>query len=143
MTGLLLFAGSTPIRCISKRQGAVETSTYSAEFSATKTAVEQAIGFRLLLRSMGVPVTKPTRILVDNLAVVQSSTKFASPLKKKHVSIAYHRCRENVASGTVSFAHVRSEDNLADLLTKALDATTIKTLLSKFGEVSRHSAGTS
>ena len=138
VTGALICAGSTPIRCISKRQSSVETSTYAAEFAAARTAVEAAIGLRLLLRSMGVPVTEPTAILVDNLAVVQSSTRFASPLKKKHVSIAYHRCRESVAAEIVTFSHVRSVDNLADLLTKALPGPTVKNLMSKFGDVSNY-----
>eukprot|EP00957_Ditylum_brightwellii_P070971 5393211-Ditylum_brightwellii.AAC.1 len=41
ITGLLIFVGRTPVMYFSKRQGAVETSTYGAEFMAMKTAVEE------------------------------------------------------------------------------------------------------
>lgn len=77
---------------------------------------------------MGIPIPGPTRILVDIATVVQSSIEFTPPLNKEHVSIAYHRCRENVTVGAVSFAHI-------DLLTKALNGATIKRLLEEFGDV--------
>jgi len=47
---------------MSKRQGAVATSTYSAEFCAMRTAAEEAISIRYTLRSLGVPVVESTKI---------------------------------------------------------------------------------
>eukprot|EP00957_Ditylum_brightwellii_P099940 7615757-Ditylum_brightwellii.AAC.1 len=44
ITGLIIFVGCTPVLYQSKRQGAVETSTYMAEFLAMKTAVEKVMG---------------------------------------------------------------------------------------------------
>ena len=41
-------------------------------------------------------------------------------LKKKHNSIAYHKVRESVAAGYIIIQKIKSEDNLADLLTKVL-----------------------
>ena len=43
ITGILLFVGRTPVFAMSKRQGAIETSTYGAEFNAMKTAVEETM----------------------------------------------------------------------------------------------------
>ena len=43
ITGLFIFVGSTPVMAMSKRQGAIETSTYGAEFNAIKTAMKQNI----------------------------------------------------------------------------------------------------
>ena len=40
ITGLMNFVGRTPVQYMSKRQGAIETSTYGAEFVAMRTAVE-------------------------------------------------------------------------------------------------------
>ena len=71
-TGLLVCAGRTPIQGISKRQGAIETSTYGAEFNTMKTATEEAISLRYMLRCLGVHVTKPTLIVGDNRSVVLS-----------------------------------------------------------------------
>eukprot|EP00957_Ditylum_brightwellii_P122348 9330455-Ditylum_brightwellii.AAC.1 len=72
ITGLLILLNRTPIFSMSKRQGAIETSTYGAEFYAMWTGVEE---------------------------VQAISTVLDSLLKKKHVAIAYHKTRESVAAG--------------------------------------------
>ena len=41
-------------------------------------------------------------------------------LKKKHLVIGYYQVREDIASKVLRFAHIKSEDNLVDILTKAL-----------------------
>jgi hypothetical protein len=43
ITGITIFVGRTPVVYSSKRQGAIETSTYGAEFCAMKNAVEELI----------------------------------------------------------------------------------------------------
>eukprot|EP00980_Cylindrotheca_fusiformis_P022698 scaffold9600_cov79-Cylindrotheca_fusiformis.AAC.1 len=53
ITGLLATVGSTPVTWKSKRQTSVQTSTFGAEFTALKLAVEEAITIRYHLRSMG------------------------------------------------------------------------------------------
>eukprot|EP00957_Ditylum_brightwellii_P180146 13722734-Ditylum_brightwellii.AAC.1 len=62
----------------SKRQGAVETSAYGSEFMAMKTAVEEVMALRYMLRCLGVKVSKPTRILGDNRSVIINSTVLSS-----------------------------------------------------------------
>jgi len=69
---------------------------------------------------MGVTVEGPSVLLVDNEAVVKNTTLPSSTLKKKHNAIAYHRVREAVAAGIIKVAHVRSQMNMADILTKRL-----------------------
>ena len=58
ITGLFIVIGHTPIMPLSKRQGAVETSTYGAEFNAMKTAVEEIQSIRCMLRCLGVHMTR-------------------------------------------------------------------------------------
>ncbi len=38
-----------------------------------------------------------------------------------HLNIKYHHFREEVNKGTVSMYHVKTEDQMADMLTKPLD----------------------
>jgi hypothetical protein len=59
-------------------------------------------------------------MLGDNMSVVLNTTVPSSQLKKKHNAIAYHRVREAIAANIVRFAHIRSECNFADILTKPL-----------------------
>ena len=133
ITGLLAFVGSTPVYWKSKRQTTVHTSTFGAEFTALKDAVELAITLRYHLRSMGVSVTDPTNVFVDNQSVVINSTSPSSSLNKKAIALANHFVRQHQAGKVISISHVRSEDNYyADLLTKPLNSNALRNLLNEF-----------
>ena len=67
---------------------------------------------------MGVPLTGPSYIYGDNMSVIHNTQRPESVLKKKSNSICYHAVRESVAMGESRTGHIRTEDNLADLLTK-------------------------
>jgi hypothetical protein len=86
-----MFVGRTPVFYSSKRQGAVETSTYGAEFCAMRTATEETISLRYMLRCLGVKVTHATYVFGDNMGVLQNATIKESLLQKKHVAISYHK----------------------------------------------------
>ena len=88
ITGLFGFVGSTPVTWSSRRQPSVQTSTFGAEFTALKKAVEQAITLRYYLRSMGINVAKPTPIFVDNMGVVLNASNPGSTLNKKSVALS-------------------------------------------------------
>eukprot|EP00957_Ditylum_brightwellii_P044478 3374267-Ditylum_brightwellii.AAC.1 len=53
ITGIMSVVGSTPATWTAKRQMAVHTSTFQAEFRALKKAVEEAVMMRYQLRLMG------------------------------------------------------------------------------------------
>ena len=61
VSGVIEFVGSTPISWTSKRQGMIDSSSYSAEFCAGRVACEEAIAIRYMLRSLGVPCLVPLR----------------------------------------------------------------------------------
>ena len=120
ITRLLGMIGCTPVTWLAKRQGCVQTATYGAELTALKTAVEEAVTLRYHLRSMGVKVSKPTPIYVDNMGVVLNSTEPGSPLNKKSVALSYHFVREHHANNVVQIRKIHTSDNYADPFTKAL-----------------------
>jgi len=128
ISGLIVFVGSTPVLWISRRQGCIATSTYCAEFIAMRTAVEEAISLRYMLRCLGVPVTAPTNLYGDNFGVIQSATIPDGELKKKHIAISYHYVREAIAAKVVNGIWVRTDENFADVCTKALGKATFSDL---------------
>ena len=132
VTGIIVFIGSSPVYWKSTRQTSVQTSTFGSEFTALKKAVEVAITMRYHLRSMGVIVSKPTKIYVDNKSVFINASNPASSLNKKSIALAYHFVREHQAAKIVDIQHIRSEDNYADCLTKALNSTVLRNLLHEF-----------
>jgi len=120
ISGIIVFVGSTPVAFSSKRQGCIATSTYCAEFLAMRSATEEAISIRYMLRCLGIPVTKPTNLVGDNFGVIQSATIPASELKKKHIAISYHYVREAIAQRVVNGLWCRTHSNYADMCTKPL-----------------------
>jgi hypothetical protein len=65
-------------------------------------------------------VKSPTKWYSDNLGMLQSSSIPESTLKKRHVKMAYHMCREQVASKILTPIKVKTGENVADTAMKAL-----------------------
>ncbi len=124
ITGLIAFVGSTPVIWYSKRQGSIASSTYSAEFSALRTATEEAQALRYMLRCLGIPIandgSQPTLLFGDNFSVIQNACDFEADLKKKHVAISFHTVREAVAAGIVEPIWLKGEWNISDIMTKQI-----------------------
>ena len=118
---MIQFVGSTPVAWCSRRQNCIATSTYCAEFVAMRSAVEEAISLRYMLRCLGIPVPKhkPTNIYGDNWSVIQSASIPDSEMRKKHIAISYHYVREAIAAKTIG-------------LTKTLVTYSLKPLVATF-----------
>ena len=103
-TGILIFCNQAPKLWFSKRQNSVESSTFGSEFTALKNTVELVTAIRYKLRMFGVPFDGPTDMFCNNEAVYKNSSTPESVLQNKHHSVAYHKCREAVASGICRIA---------------------------------------
>jgi hypothetical protein len=93
---------------MSKSQGTIKSSVFGAEFVARKVGLEAARELRYKLRMMGIQVNDPVYILGDNMSVIHNTSKPESVLS------------ESVAMGESLTEHVRSEENPADICTKAI-----------------------
>ena len=126
ITGILGYVGRTPVFWMSKRQGAIATSTYSAEFMALRTATEEAISIRYMLRCLGIPLPSdgsyPTRIFGDNLSVINNARNPHSCLSKKHVALSSRSVREGIAAGIISPFWLKGTFNQSDIMTKQIPA---------------------
>ena len=80
----------------------------------------------------GVPIDGPMNTFCDNEAVYKSTVIPESIIKKKHHSIAYHRCCEAVAVGTIRVTKQGTMKNLANLFTKILTLMRRVFLLERF-----------
>jgi len=118
VTGILHLLNGTPVEWYSKKQATVETATYGSEFAAARVAIQQIAGLRITLQYLGVPIEDTSYLFGDNESVVKSSTIPYSQLSKRHHALAYHFTREAIASGMVSFHHIPSGMNAADVLSK-------------------------
>lgn len=88
-----------------------------AAFEATK----ECIWLRALLLAIGFLKPGPTKLLCDNNAAINLSEDPLLHTRVKHVDIKYHFLRERVQSKELELRYINTNDNVADLFTKALD----------------------
>jgi hypothetical protein len=119
VTGYVIMIGHAMIKWYSKRQNTIESSTYGSELVAMRIAVEALLEIRYKLRMMGIKFEPTSDLLCDNYSVIVNTQLPTSSLKKKHNSVAYHKCREAVAAKIIRTGHIDGKFNLADVLTKA------------------------
>ncbi len=60
----------------------------------------------------------PTRLLCDNQSAMAIASNAAHHRRSKHIAVRYHHLRDHISKGDVTFIFVRSELQLADILTK-------------------------
>ena len=132
VTGILLLLNNTPVSWVSKCQKTVESSTYGSEMVASRIAIEMIILMRYFLCMLGVKIEPSSMLVGDNMAVVLNTTIPSSVLKKKHQACNYHKIRESIAAGFIKYGHIRSEENVADLMTKPLPRIVFERLCSKY-----------
>jgi hypothetical protein len=118
VSGILHLANKNPINWYSKKQATAETATFGYEFVAARICLEQAIYFRNTWRFLGVPISDKSFMFGDNKSVADSSMQLHAKLHKRHIMLFFHRVREAIAAGIVTFHFLSGDDNPADILSK-------------------------
>ena len=131
LTGSFHFVNKTSVDWYSKKLATVETATYGSEFVAAKTATEQIMDIRQILRYLGAPIATKSFLFGDNRSVVTSATLRHSTLTKTHSILAFHRVREAIAAKLMAFYWIQSAYNLSDMLSKHWDHPTVYPMILK------------
>ena len=87
---------------------------------AASNAATEIVYQRGLLREMGVLLTGPTILYVDNTSAIALVKKSKSCVRTRHIERRYLKIRELIDSGHIDVKYVNTTDNTADCLTKAL-----------------------
>jgi hypothetical protein len=119
-TGYVFKIGGAAVSWQSRLQQTVALSTTEAEYMAACAAVQEAIYLRRLLADLGIEQAGPTVIMEDNQGCCAMSTNPIHHQRAKHIDIRYHFVREQSARGTIKLLWIATEEQQADLLTKAL-----------------------
>jgi len=119
-TGYMVMMGGGPVAWRCMRQHCVTLSTAEAELYAACEAAKQTVWTRELLSGFGYVFDGPSVIFEDNQATIAITDNPTLHDRTKHVDIRYFYVREKVQEGLVKLVYVRSDENLADVLTKPL-----------------------
>ena len=113
--------GSGLISWNAQKPKTVATSSCEAEYTAAFEATKESTWLRSLLTSIGFHKNSPTIILCDNNAAINLSEDPSLHQCVKHINIKYHFLRERVNMGEITLKYINTNDNLADIFTKALE----------------------
>ena len=112
--------GSGAVTWKSQRSEVVALSTAGAEYYAAGQVGREVVYLRQLLSSLGFEQDGPTRVGCDNQAAIAITHNPEFHARTKHIDLRHHWLREQVAKGTMRLHYVATEENSADIMTKAL-----------------------
>lgn len=119
-TGYIFQLAGGPITWASQRQKLVTLSTTESEYVAASAASREAIWLRKLLSDIGYLSRETTTIFVDNQSAIKLVKNPEFHKRTKHIDIRYHYIREKVEAKDIMIKYVPSEQQKADMFTKAL-----------------------
>ena len=121
VSGVAVCCGGTLVSWFSRTQKCVTLSTTEAEYVAMADGVKEALYVRGILAFL-MPSLEPMSIGVyeDNKGAIDLAKNPLSSSNSKHIDVRYHFLRELAASGDIAVQYLRSEDQHADILTKAI-----------------------
>lgn len=120
-SGYLMRVWNSLVAWKSKRQPTVSLSTMEAELMSGADAVKESLWLKRLLTDMGFPNDGPVRLFCDNQGAILSAANPGQHDRRKHIDLRANFILENVRGGNVAFEYIPTNDNPADLLTKALN----------------------
>lgn len=128
LTGGVVRLNGMTIRWSAKKQGGVSISTREDKFVAASKQSRELLGIHEMLSEIERPPALPMLLNVNNKEALKQLAGEASSLLAKHIDIRMKFVCDNVCREIVLSQYIRSELQLADLLTKALDAAKLAAL---------------
>lgn len=125
--------GSGSICWPSKKQAIITLSTTEAEYVAAASCACQGVWIRKILKQLGQEQKKGTLILCDNSSSIKLSKNPVMHGRCKHIDVRYHFLRDLVKEEIVSMEYCSTQEQLSDIITKALKLDTFCKLRSKLG----------
>ena len=118
-SGYLFQLNGCTITWNSRKQQIVALSTAEAEYISLTYGCQEALWIRNLLFELGIDVGTIT-LLEDNQGAIALSKNLKLDHRTKHIDIRYHFLTDHVAKGDIIIKYCRTEDMIADALTKGL-----------------------
>lgn len=121
-SGYVFKISNGPVTWCSQKQTAVSTSTTEAEYIAASTAVKEILWLRQLLIDIDESEisAESVPLFMDNQSAIKLIKNPVFHKRTKHIDVRYHFIREKYEDGSISIKYVKSEEQLADIFTKAL-----------------------
>ena len=135
--GYFIMYGGCPIMWKSQLQGEITLSSTESEYTGLSYALREAIPIMDLLNEMrkqGYEISKTKaevkcRVFEDNSGALEMAKVHKYRPRTKHLNVKPHHFRDYVERGKIMIEEIGTKFQLADYLTKPLDAKTLKKVM--------------
>ena len=111
-----------------RKQDIIALSSTEAEYVALSETCKEVIYLRRLMLEFNIPLPKTTPVYTDSQTSISIVTNKKFSYRTKHIDTKYHFVREYVEDKTIDLIFHPTETNIADLMTKPLGPTRIRSL---------------
>jgi histone deacetylase 1/2 len=118
--------GNGVVSWSSKKQPTVALSSTEVEYRGVSIVACEVVWLQKLLSDLGQLVDAPIVIYCDNISSILLANNSVYHAKTKHIEVHYHFSREKVLAKEIDLIHVSTEDQIADIFTKALGTYKLK-----------------
>ena len=129
-TGYLISMDETPIYWRSLKQKTISKSSCEAELTAMDTCLNDVLWMREIMRFVGVD-QPTTNVFVDNESSLDLATSGKITPRSKYFRVRTHALKESIDRGEISLEWVSTNDQLADMCTKALSGPKMKEMMNR------------
>jgi len=133
ISGFMFSFGSGAISWSSKKQPTVALSSMEAEYRGAAIATCEVVWLQKLLLDLGQLVHAPIVIYYDNISSILLAYNPVYHARTKHIEVHYQFIREKVLTKEIDVIHVSTEDQVADIFTKALGTYKLRKFRKMFG----------
>ncbi|WZY94078.1 hypothetical protein YC2023_066407 [Brassica napus] len=132
-TGYCTFIGGNLVTWKSKKQKVISCSSAEAEYRAMLKLTNELVWIKGILKHLEIEQTTPMTMHCDNQAAIHIASNSVFHERTKHIEVDCHKVRQMIILGVILPCYTRSEDQLADVFTKAARLKTMESILSRLG----------
>lgn len=125
-SGYLIKLAGGAVAWQSRLQRCVALSTTEAEFIAITEACKELLWLRKFLQELGF-VQDKYLLFCDSQSAIHLGKNSTFHSRSKHIDVRYHWIRDVLDAGLLELAKVHTDDNGADMMTKALPRSKFET----------------
>ncbi|XP_038988043.1 secreted RxLR effector protein 161-like [Phoenix dactylifera] len=126
--GMAFYVNDSLVSWNSQKQKTVALSSCEAEYMAATAAASQALWLRSLLGELTKQEPKQVKLFIDNKSAIALIKNPVFHGRSKHIDTRFHFIRGCVEGGQIMVRFVRTEEQRADALTKALSGVKLATM---------------
>ena len=120
ITGCVAYYFGNTVSWISRKQNSVSLSSTEAEYIAAATSTAEMVYLKGIAEDMDNGGKESPIIYIDNRGAIDLSKSYENSKRSKHIDIKYHFIKDMINKNIINVQHVKTEDNIADILTKSL-----------------------